>query len=62
MSTVLHAPISPADVAPFMVGDVVFISGVLYTARDKAHDRMLVDPHRPFSLQDACIYDSGPLR
>ena len=61
MSTVLHAPISPADVAPFRVGDVVFISGVLYTARDKAHDRMLVDPHRPFSLQDACIYHSGPL-
>ena len=61
MSTVLHAPISPADVAPFMVGDVVFISGVFYTARDKAHDRVLVDPHRPFSLQDACIYHSGPL-
>jgi len=61
MSTVLHAPISPADVAPFMVGDVVFISGVFYTARDKAHDTMLVDPHRPFSLQDACIYHSGPL-
>lgn len=61
MSGVLHAPISPAGVAAFRVGDVVFISGVLYTPRDKAHDRMLADPHRPFSLQDACIYHSGPL-
>ena len=61
MSTVLHTPISPADIAPFKIGDIVFISGVLYTARDKAHDRMLADPHLPFSLQDACIYHSGPL-
>jgi fumarate hydratase subunit beta len=52
---------SPADVAPFRIGDVVYISGILYTARDKAYDRMLADPHRPFNLQDACIYHSGPL-
>jgi hypothetical protein len=39
----------------------VFISGVFHTARDKAHDRMLADRHRPFSLKDARIYHSGPL-
>jgi fumarate hydratase subunit beta len=60
-SVVLQTPISQADVAHFRIGDVVSISGILYTARDKAHDRMLADPNRPFGLQNACIYHCGPL-
>jgi fumarate hydratase subunit beta len=61
MSSVLNTPIRPEDVRSFKVGDVVYISGVIYTSRDKAHVKMLSDPKRPFSLQNACIYHSGPL-
>jgi fumarate hydratase subunit beta len=61
MSSVLKTPIRAEDVRPFEVGDVLYITGVLYTARDKAHVKILSDPHRPFSLHNACIYHSGPL-
>jgi fumarate hydratase subunit beta len=61
MSSVLKTPIRPDDVRRFNVGDVVYVSGVIYTARDKAHAKMLSDPQRPFSLRNACIYHSGPL-
>jgi fumarate hydratase subunit beta len=61
MSSVLNTPIRPEDVHQFRVGDVVYISGVIFTARDKAHVKMLSDPQRPFSLHNACIYHSGPL-
>ena len=61
MSSELKTPIRPDDVRRFNVGDVVYISGVIYTARDKAHAKMLSDPQRPFSLRNACIYHSGPL-
>ncbi len=61
MSSVLKTPIRLDDVRPFNVGDVVYISGVIFTARDKAHAKMLSDPQRPFSLRNACIYHSGPL-
>ncbi|MCJ7638309.1 MAG: fumarate hydratase, partial [Euryarchaeota archaeon] len=36
MSSALKTPIRPEDVRHFKVGDVVYISGVIYTARDKA--------------------------
>jgi len=61
MLSVLKTPIRPDDVRQFKVGDIVYISGVIYTARDKAHIKMLSDPQRPFSLHNACIYHSGPL-
>lgn len=45
-------------------GDRVFLSGVVYTARDAAHKRIkgLIDNNRelPFSLKDSFIYYAGP--
>jgi fumarate hydratase subunit beta len=61
MSSALKTPIRPEDVRHFKVGDVVYISGVIYTARDTAHAKILSDSQRPFSLRNACIYHSGPL-
>jgi len=61
MSSILKTPIRPEDVRHFKVGDVVYISGVVYTARDKAHVKILSDSQPPFSLLNACIYHSGPL-
>ena len=36
----LEAPLSMEDIEPLRAGDVVRLSGVLYTARDAAHARM----------------------
>lgn len=37
----LTTPCTAADLAPLKAGDTVLLSGVVYTARDQAHRRML---------------------
>jgi len=54
-----------ADVIPqISVGDEVYISGTIYTARDAAHKRIvsLLQEGKPlpFNLDGACIYYAGP--
>ena len=48
----------------FSAGDVVLLSGVLYTARDAAHKRLLESIEKqeslPFALPQAAIYYVGP--
>ena len=45
-------------------GDRVLLSGVVYTARDAAHKRIVeminAGQPLPFRLNDACIYFAGP--
>ncbi len=43
----LTAPVSAEDVASLNVGDVVYISGPIYTARDGVYNHMLVEGHEP---------------
>ena len=37
----LTTPCTAADLAPLKAGDTVLLSGVVYTARDQAHKRMI---------------------
>ncbi len=37
----LKTPLSDSDVEELQVGDKVLIKGILYTARDAAHKRLL---------------------
>ncbi|MDK2820794.1 MAG: fumarate hydratase subunit beta [Clostridia bacterium] len=60
----LTTPISPEEVKKLKVGDQVSISGVIYTARDAAHKRM-VEAHSkgeklPVDLKGQIIYYVGP--
>ena len=41
MQYILHTPLTKADLAPLKAGDTVLLSGVVYTARDAAHARMM---------------------
>ena len=41
MEYVLKTPLSKQDLAPLKAGDTVLLSGVVYTARDAAHARMM---------------------
>ena len=43
----LTTPCTAADLAPLKAGDTVLLSGVVYTARDQAHKRMLEALCRP---------------
>ena len=57
-------PLSAADVELLKAGDRVRITGVLYTARDAAHGRLLplMDAGKPlpFDVKGQIIYYTGP--
>lgn len=60
----ISLPLSAEAVAQLRAGDLVELSGVLYTARDAAHQRLvdLIDQDKPLPLDlaGACIYYVGP--
>ena len=64
MQYILHTPLTKADLAPLKAGDTVLLSGVVYTARDAAHARMmeLLDKGEPlpFPIEGAAVYYVGP--
>jgi fumarate hydratase subunit beta len=60
----LTAPLSLKDVKSLHAGDSVLLSGVVYTARDAAHERMAKAVEKgeslPISLDGKTIYYAGP--
>lgn len=56
----LNLPLSKKDIENLHAGDKVLLSGVVYTARDAAHKRMLEGI--PFDIHDQTIYYVGPSR
>ncbi|THB68877.1 MAG: TRZ/ATZ family protein [Desulfovibrio sp.] len=60
----LSTPLSKDDLAKLTSGDVVFLTGTIYTARDAAHKRIIEALDKgeqpPFDLDGAIIYYVGP--
>lgn len=60
----LNAPLSDADARMLRAGDVVFLSGTIYTARDAAHKKLddLLNEGKPLpiELKGAVLYYVGP--
>ena len=60
----LTTPVTREDLAPLRAGDTVLLSGVVYTARDAAHKRMmeLLDRGKPlpFPPEGSALYYVGP--
>ncbi len=60
----LTTPCTSADLAPLRAGDTVLLSGVIYTARDQAHRRMMealdAGEELPFDIKGSAIYYVGP--
>ena len=60
----LTAPVTRKDLEPLRAGDTVLLSGVVYTARDAAHKRMmeLLDQGEelPFPVEGSVLYYVGP--
>lgn len=60
----IQAPFSKEDIDKLKAGDYIYISGIIYTARDAAHKRMyesmLKGEELPIDLNDNVIYYLGP--
>ena len=60
----LTTPISDETIETLKSGDIVYLSGIIYTARDAAHKRLvdLLDAGKelPFDVKGAVIYFVGP--
>ncbi len=60
----INAPINRDEAAKLRAGDIVEISGIIYTARDAAHKRMCdtlkSGGELPFEIENAAIYYVGP--
>lgn len=64
MEQIIHAPISKKEAENLQAGDYVYITGIIYTARDAAHQRMQetldAGENLPIELNDNIIYYMGP--
>lgn len=60
----LRTPLTDDDVEKLRIGDSVRLSGVIYTARDAAHKRMIegLDQGQPlpFDIRGSLVYYVGP--
>lgn len=60
----ITTPLTKEKIEKLNIGDNVYISGTIYTARDAAHKRLYESLQReeeiPFSLEDNIIYYMGP--
>lgn len=62
--TIINTPFTDDVIRSLKAGDMIYLSGVVYTARDAAHKRMCesLDAGRPmpFDFEGATIYYAGP--
>ncbi len=60
----LKAPFTDNDILNLKAGDMVYISGIIYTARDAAHKKMCEmikdGADMPFDFAGAVVYYAGP--
>ena len=60
----ISPPLTPEMVQPLRAGDIVLLSGTIYTARDAAHQRLAdtlaAEQELPIALEGQIIYYVGP--
>lgn len=60
----IETPLKKDVIKKIKVGDIVYISGIIYTARDAAHKRLIeiieAGGTLPFDIKDQVIYYAGP--
>jgi len=60
MKRILTTPISEQESRGLHVGDVIYITGTMFTARDEAHLTML-EQGAPFPIEGLALYHCGPV-
>jgi fumarate hydratase subunit beta len=63
----IKVPFDVREIACLKSGDEIALSGIIYTARDQAHKRLMRDikgrgKKLPFNIANAVIYYSGPTK
>ena len=65
MEYILKTPLSEDDVRKLVIGDIVYLTGIVVTARDQAHKRILEllrnNQKPPIDLTGLAIYHCGPV-
>ena len=56
----LQSPLAEAVVRELRCGETIALSGVIYTARDAAHARLVRGEGNPLDLKGQTIYYVGP--
>jgi fumarate hydratase subunit beta len=61
----LRTPLSEEDIKKLSVGDTIFLSGKIFTARDQAHKKMLEEKKKgkkiPFITKEMALLHCGPV-
>ncbi len=60
MGKELRTPIPEEEIRALRAGDVIYVSGVLFTARDEAH-KVLLEKGAPFPLEGLALFHCGPV-
>lgn len=60
MERILDTPIAESDIRGLKAGDVIYVSGVMFTARDEAH-KVLLERGEPFPLEGLALFHCGPV-
>lgn len=60
MDKVLKTPISEKDARALHAGDVIYVSGTMFTARDEAH-RMMLERGSPLPVEGLALFHCGPV-
>jgi len=61
----LTTPLREVDVRGLKIGDIVYLTGIVYTARDLAHKRIIdllkKGASPPFNLEGSIVFHAGPI-
>jgi len=57
----LNLPPSDEEIKKLKVGDIIYVSGTIFTARDEAHHKMLSLDKIPFNPSEMGLFHCGPL-
>ena len=60
MDRILTTPISEQEARGLHVGDVIYVTGMMFTARDEAH-LMMLERGAPFPVEGLILYHCGPV-
>jgi tartrate/fumarate subfamily iron-sulfur-dependent hydro-lyase beta chain len=61
MEHTLKTPIRDADIEKLRAGDILYLEGILFTARDEAHMHLLEHPVEGFDPRGLALYHCGPV-
>lgn len=62
MKKILTTPIKEEDISSLKIGDVIYLTGTLVTARDSGHKRRVVDGVIPSTaLEGGAVFHAGPI-